>query len=288
MLIGTVLFTGCTGFENSSISEKIEKYSEENIYKKETLENEQISTTHLSSSIYIESSTQENEYEEDIIESTQKETTTLYVYEESTQGVYSDDGFKKSENQINIECILQKPELPCGCEITSLTMVLNYLNMKADKLYLVENYLPMKPIGEADYYKEFIGDPRDNYAFGCFAPVIEYTANKYFSDIGSDYISCDISGLELEDLFFYIDYKTPVIVWTTMYLLPSYEADVWNVDGKIITWIANEHCVVLTGYNYEKNTVSVADPLKGNVEYDIDLFESRYNELFKQAVVIIN
>ena len=37
--------------------------------------------------------------------------------------------------------IIQYPDLPTGCETTSLTMVLNYLGYPVDKLDLADHYL---------------------------------------------------------------------------------------------------------------------------------------------------
>ena len=45
--------------------------------------------------------------------------------------------------QLNVENILQNPELPNGCEITSAAIVLNYLGFDIDKVTLAENYLPI-------------------------------------------------------------------------------------------------------------------------------------------------
>lgn len=62
--------------------------------------------------------------------------------------------------QLNVENILQTPELPNGCEITSAAIVLNYLGFDIDKVTLAENYLPMHiPYWEADPEVEFMGSP---------------------------------------------------------------------------------------------------------------------------------
>lgn len=41
--------------------------------------------------------------------------------------------------------IMQMPELPTGCEITALTMVLNYYGFDVDKVTLATEYLPTMP-----------------------------------------------------------------------------------------------------------------------------------------------
>ena len=41
------------------------------------------------------------------------------------------------------QTVLQNPELPTGCEVTSLTQTLNYLGFNIDKLTLADNFMPM-------------------------------------------------------------------------------------------------------------------------------------------------
>lgn len=60
----------------------------------------------------------------------------------------------------------------------------------------------------------------------------------------------------------------------------------WVIDGKTISWLSPEHCMVLTGYNYEKGVVYAADPLEGSMEYNMERFEYTYKKLLSQAVVI--
>lgn len=70
--------------------------------------------------------------------------------------------------QLNVENILQNPELPNGCEITSAAIVLNYLGFDIDKVTLAENCLPMHiPYWEADPEVEFMGSPADELSFYC-------------------------------------------------------------------------------------------------------------------------
>ena len=47
----------------------------------------------------------------------------------------------RRSNRLNVKCVLQNPELPTGCEITALTIVLNYLGYDVDKLTMADKYL---------------------------------------------------------------------------------------------------------------------------------------------------
>ncbi len=186
--------------------------------------------------------------------------------------------------QIQVEAILQKPELPTGCEVTSLATVLQYWDYEIDKCDLADSFLEKGKIGETDFRKAFVGNPRSESSYGCYAEVIEKCANDYLISVDSTLKVENITGSEFEHLYKYIQTDIPVIVWTTVDLKKPYKTTTWHVDGKDLTWLKNEHCVVLTGYDQEK--VYVCDPLKGNVTYDADVFEERFEQLYSQAVVI--
>lgn len=188
------------------------------------------------------------------------------------------DGFK---------AISQLPDLPTGCEVTSLTMALNYKGVSADKNDIANNYLEKGKAGETDPKEKFIGNPTGSGSenFGCYAPVIVKTANKYLQAKNSSLKAKDVSGGELESLFSYIDKGTPVIVWGTIDCQEAKNTVTWTVNGKEVKWYSPEHCMCLCGYS--ENKISVGDPMKGSVvEYDIKSFKKAYNSLFKQAVVI--
>ena len=189
-------------------------------------------------------------------------------------------------NATPFKAVLQKPELPTGCEVTSLTAVLNHIGINVDKCTLADDFLDKGQVGKTDPHRAFVGNPRKSNSFGCFSPVIVNCANKYLSSVNSPYRAYDISGKELSELISLTQKNTPVIIWATISMVKSYPANVWTIGTNKVSWIAEEHCMVLHGYNSETDRVLVADPLKGNVEYPRELFETRYNELLQQAVVI--
>jgi len=189
-------------------------------------------------------------------------------------------------NHKEFEAVLQNPELPTGCEVTSLTSVLNHLGYDVDKCTLADDYLDKGEIGVTDYRSAFVGNPRELSSYGCFAPVIVNCANKYLAQNQSFYRAHDLSGTKLSDLYDIVDEGVPVIIWGTMYLAKSYLMESWIIGTRTVEWYANEHCMVLYGVDRENGVLYVADPLRGNVEYPEELFEQRYNEMFMQAVVI--
>lgn len=220
-----------------------------------------------------------------IVESTLSEQEAKEIIDANLVHISVEPGIPQS-HIITMEAILQNPELPAGCEVTSLTMLLNYMGLSADKCDLSDNYLPKGEAGTVDMNTAFIGDPRTAGSYGCFAPVIADTAASYIADNRSSLKVHNLTGSNFTSLFHLIADNKPVVVWTTINLLPTSVTKTWEVNENTVFWQSQEHCVVLCGYDYDKSTVTVADPLNGITEYDMGLFITRYNELFKQAVCI--
>jgi len=59
---------------------------------------------------------------------------------------------------INVESILQNPELPTEREVTSLTMLLNHIGFDVDKLPLSDGYLS-KGEYRKSYFNKVLGKP---------------------------------------------------------------------------------------------------------------------------------
>ena len=192
-----------------------------------------------------------------------------------------------SSIRLNVSNILQNPEMPTGCEITSLTIDLNYLfpNDGITKQYMADNYLDKATIGTASPNDAFLGSPYSSHSYGCYAPVIERAANSYISAAGKDYQAHNITGTEFTDLLKYLSDGYPVIIWGTINMGNTYQSTSWNINGNNVPWLANEHCLVLIGY--DSSNYYIADPLKdGITAYDRSLVETRYGQMGKQAVVI--
>lgn len=182
--------------------------------------------------------------------------------------------------------LLQMPNLPTGCEITSLTAVLNFWGYSVDKETMADKYLEKGELGQVTAYEAFLGEPSSLRGYGCFAPVIQRAANKYLSEQNSFYRAYDLTGTSIEDLYKEINQNHPVIVWATINMGEPRYYPQWKLPDGTYSWIGGEHCLVITGYNKNTNSVYVMDPLRGNIVYDATLFKTRYEQLFLQAVVI--
>lgn len=210
----------------------------------------------------------------------------------------SEDNEEKSGHLIyGFKLTEQLPDLPTGCEVTSLTMTLNYLGFEADKMKIAKEYLVKGEVEKGsdnklhgpDYRYVFAGRPEsDESSFGCMAPCIVSAAQKFLDQAGSDMIPVDLTGTEFDELLDFIDHDVPVILWSTMGLAaPEYQLKWITPDGEELSWPKNEHCVVLTGYETDSNAVRIHDPVNGVIMLNLDAVRERYEQLGKNAVVII-
>lgn len=185
------------------------------------------------------------------------------------------------------EAIMQEPELPTGCEVTALAEVLNYLGFDIDKVELCDNFMPVDYEGAVNMYYAYIGDPKSNNGFGCYAPVIVKTAYEYFESVDSPCYAVDITGTDFKYLLFQITQDRPVIVWTTMGQMETYPNYKWTAgNGEDMVFNDYQHCVAIYGYDLNAGVIYTADPLVGNTTYEMSRFETIYDIMYKQAVVI--
>ena len=223
--------------------------------------------------------------------------------------------------QIPVDVLYQEPELPTGNEITSLTMLLNFLGFDVTKQNMANNFLTCAEVGNATFSQAFICSPFDSSGYGCLAPVIVDAAQKYLKSQNSGRTVKTLNVNSFDDILLRIASNHPVLVWVNQDLelmqeeycftiydntavqtttapaagtaeiasgteaAPSEAATEAPTETEVY-WIPNATCVVLTGYDLENNTVTVIDPTQGEVTYDMEMFKTSYNALYKQAIII--
>lgn len=188
---------------------------------------------------------------------------------------------------LDVPTILQKPELPTGCEVTALATALNYCGFSIDKVELCDNFLPIDLNGEYTFEEKYIGNPKADNGFGCYAPVIVETAESYFKAVGAEWKALNLTGAEFDELFYQIEKGRPVVVWASMSLKDVTFRLRWTTADGDEAWFAElEHCMVLKGYDEANDIVYVCDPLKGDMEYSLERFRNVYDQMGKQAVII--
>ncbi len=182
---------------------------------------------------------------------------------------------------------------PTGCESVSAVMLLRYLGYDITVDEFIENDLEIQDFREEngeifgpDPRKYFCGSPYDPDAFGCYAPVIVNALSKVFAG-EKKYEAADETGIsEKELLEKYIDRGMPVIFWACIDMREPVTGPQWRLrdTGEWFTWISNEHCMLLVGYDDEKYYFN--DPHNGNglTGYARDIVEKRRRAQHMQAV----
>lgn len=172
--------------------------------------------------------------------------------------------------------LYQMEELQGGCEVASLTIVLDSMGFDVDSHTIADEYLSYE---EGDMVHGFAGDP---YYYGsAFPPVIVDAADAFLEANGSPYRALDLTGVSFEELAAWVEKGYPVLVWSTMCLG---EPDMTGIMVESYEWYNNEHCVVL--YGLEGETALVSDPLEGLVERDAQEFVRIFEACGNMAIVI--
>lgn len=233
-------------------------------------------------------------------------TGTTSIVAVSDTGIYTTVPVKvtapKSHIIEDVPMLYQGEDYPSGCESVSSTMLLNYYGFKITTNEFIDNYLPISDLKyndngkmtAPDTHSAFIGSPYSKAALGCFPPVIKNAMNDYFKN--KNYRAVDITGASMETLTSnYIANNQPVLIWATMWMQEPCVTYEWEVkgakndspykDGDTYKWLANEHCMVLIGY--DENYYYLNDPLNYyTTTYSRSLFDNRYKQMGKSALVI--
>ena len=175
---------------------------------------------------------------------------------------------------------------PTGCESAALTILLRYYGLNIN----VSDVVNRLPKGSLPYtengiryggnpYVEFVGHPNSSSSYGVYEKPIISVAESFKPGI------IDGRGMKLDDVLKVVSEGRPVLVWVSMNMAVPYISTSWTYKptGEKISWMANEHALVIVGYN--QNNVVVSDSLYGSIKYyNRNVFESRYNTYGKRAV----
>lgn len=204
---------------------------------------------------------------------------------------------------IKVPYLSQSPRYPTGCESVSSVMLLQHLGYEITVDEWIKQYLEQQEfetkdgiIYGGDPRKVFCGNPYREDGMGCYAPVICKTLDRVFSDkvsaTGSSFQAVDETGTSMTKLRKkYIDRGMPVVFWACIDMKEPVTGPDWQLSDepeKTFTWISNEHCMLLVGYDeigYYFN-----DPYEnhGVIRYEKELVEQRHKAQYAMAVGVKN
>ena len=185
--------------------------------------------------------------------------------------------------------VRQFPELPAGCEITSLTMLLQYYGVQKDKMELVkEMKTDPTPVrlgknGSIAYW----GDPNTGFVGDVTGKSRGYSIyHGPLFELLKTYVptAVDLTGEPFERLERQIADGVPVLVWTTIdYKVPD-NWIVWNSPTGPIRATFKVHAVLLVGY--DESNVYVNDPYTGkkSLQIDKERFIATWDVMGRQAL----
>lgn len=196
--------------------------------------------------------------------------------------------------KIEVPYIDQSGKFPTGCESVSAVMLLHYLGCSLSVREFIEKYLEKadferrgSELWGANPWEKFCGSPYAEDGFGCYAPVIYRALEKIFKERMLSYKAYDETGASMERLLTeYIDAGMPVIFWACINMREPVTGPEWKLldSGETFTWISNEHCMLLVGY--DEDGYYFNDPYENNglICYPRELTEKRHAAQYSMAV----
>ncbi|CAM3652174.1 C39 family peptidase [Marinicrinis lubricantis] len=195
----------------------------------------------------------------------------------------------KEKALIDAPLIMQYPELPRGCEITTLTMLLNFNGIMKTKMEM-EKELPRDNtplvqdkdgniISWGNPHVGFVGDiTLKSKGFGVYNGPMFALLKKYIPT------AVNLTGNDFSAVEASIAKGVPVMVWNTVHYSPPEDWVEWqSPSGKVRTTF-KEHTVLVVGY--DKQYVYINDPLKETKQLRVDKqqFIKGWEALGKQAI----
>ncbi|MDQ0972317.1 uncharacterized protein YvpB [Neobacillus niacini] len=188
---------------------------------------------------------------------------------------------------VDVPHIQQMPELPRGCEVTSLAMLLQYAGVSVDKMTLA-NEITTIPFRDSNGLRGnpnvgFVGDiySFDNPGYGVYHAPIAALAETYLPGR-----IIELTGGSIDSVYNMIDNGSPVWVITNSRFsqLPESEFTTWQTSSGEIQISYREHSVLVVGY--DENNVYINDPLADQPYTAVskDSFEDSWIQMGKQAI----
>jgi len=203
----------------------------------------------------------------------------------------------QTETLLDAETQYQYPELPNGCEATSLSIALTILGYPADKLSIAYDYLPLEPFiyENGIYYAPdpevlYAGDPATSLGFYCLEYPVTVAANHFFDEHAAAWTARSLNTVTADTIEGAIQNGSPIIIWATMDYSDTaqYHTDfTWILsNGETYTPYSNLHCVVV--YGFGTDIFYVCDPIEGKLEIEKDILLGSIAALDNHAVYFQN
>lgn len=223
-------------------------------------------------------------YEEAVLLAKELENATI-VYSDSSNVVWEEIDLPQQAFIQDVPLISQLPELPRGCEVTSLAMFLRSAGIPTDKMTLAEEVVKdPTPYSVKDGIVHF-GNPNDGFVgdmytfdnpgYGVYVGPIYDLANQYLPNR-----VVNMTGTTFNEVRQSIARGKPVwvVIHTKFGKLPKTSFETWKTPTGEVSITYHQHAVVITGY--DQQYVYFNDPLTN--ERNRQVLSSRFIEAWEQ------
>jgi uncharacterized protein YvpB len=196
---------------------------------------------------------------------------------------------KKASVLLDAPIYRQHPELPSGCEITSLSMLLNFAGVAKSKMDLLPDMprdtTPLKL--NRDGTPSFWGNPNEGFVgeitgkargFGIYHGALFKLLKANLPN------AVDLTQSSFETLELKLSEGIPSVVWTTIDFKVPAKWVTWDTPTGPIETTFMEHAVLLVGYDDEY--IYVNDPWTGKAKFPVkrEQFLETWEAMGKQAL----
>lgn len=143
---------------------------------------------------------------------------------------------------LNVPLIPQRPELPTGCEITAVTMMLQYAGADVNKVQLAKEM----PRDDSDCNLGFVGDPFTEDGNSIYPPALLALVTQYAGH------ATDLTGATLAELKQQLDADKPVVIWVG-------EFDGFHTHALVLVGCDEAHVIVNDCWTNEVTTLTNAE-----------------------------
>ena len=193
----------------------------------------------------------------------------------------------KQEQKLNVPLENQMPDLPNGCEVTSLSMLMNYYGIKVSKNELAETIQHVDSFTDGGKYRGnphqgFVGHMTIANAGWCvYNEPLYNVARKYTSHIEN------ITGSDFLSLIKLVSNGHPVMIITTTTFNKVNNMQTWDTNTGKVNVTPSSHACVITGYSKPKKIVYVNNPYGyKNQPVNWKNLQASYNQQGRQALYI--
>lgn len=193
----------------------------------------------------------------------------------------------KSAQKLDVPLENQYPDLPNGCEVTSLSMLLQYYGIKVNKLDLSQNIKHVSSYTDGGKYRGnphvgFVGYMSQANAGWCvYNEPLEQIARKYTNRIQN------YSGHDFIQVIKLVSQGHPVVIITTIKFDHVNDMQTWQTAQGEVNVTPSSHACVITGFDKQARTVLINDPFGyKNKVVSWKKLESSYNQQGKQALYL--